>query len=197
MAAPGVRVKLTGTACVTHRDDRLLPCRVGVLPWTLPWASLGLTQGGEGGQACCCLRRHGLFSGSFLLPTRPSCGDGPGHLPNKGQRLEVSPASFLPARPEVLYLLASLPPWALVAGFSEPDPQIRRRWVVWLLSGEQEEEMFPPPLVRKPSQVLGSREEPCRPQEQGSVGRGAAASSWSGRPGWAGMFTREIKSCLF
>lgn len=34
MAAPGVRVKLTGTACVTHRDDRLLPCRVGVLPWT-------------------------------------------------------------------------------------------------------------------------------------------------------------------
>lgn len=67
MVAPGVRVKLTGTACVTHRDDRLLPCRASVLPWTLPWASLGLTQGEEGGQACCCRQRQ-----SFLRVLPPS-----------------------------------------------------------------------------------------------------------------------------
>lgn len=33
--------------------------------------------------------------------------------------------------------------------FSEPHPQIRTSWVVWLLPGEQEEEMVPPTLVLK------------------------------------------------
>lgn len=38
---------------------------------------------------------------------------------------------------------------ALVAGFSEGGPQIRRAWLEQLLPGEQEEETVPPPLVLK------------------------------------------------
>lgn len=50
MAGPGARVKLIGTACVTHRDDRLLPTRARVLLRPQPGANLGLAQEWEGGK---------------------------------------------------------------------------------------------------------------------------------------------------
>lgn len=99
------------------------------------WASLRNREGGKPAAL-----RGTVFAQGPYLPTIPRFGDGPRHLPNQGQRPEAS--HFLLAGSQVVFLLASLP---LLAGFSEPDPQIRRWWggVGWLLPGEQEERVVP------------------------------------------------------
>lgn len=68
MAGPGARVKLIGTACVTHRDDRLLPTRARVLPRPQPGGQPG-PRSGMGRWKACSHQEHPLCSGFLPPPT--------------------------------------------------------------------------------------------------------------------------------
>lgn len=163
MVGPAARVKLTGTACVSHKDDQLLPARAGVLPQPQLRAR-ALLRNGEGGEPAAI--RAILFAQGPYLPTIRCFGDSPSRLPNQGQGPEAS--HFLLAGSQVFFRLASPP---LLVGFSEPDSQIRSLGRgVWLLPGEQEE------------RIVGQGKATC-PRHWTASGRALLASgSWPTTP---------------
>lgn len=102
-------------------------------------------------------------------------------------RSEVSPASYVLARPE-----------ALSPGLMEPH--LRRTGVGWLPPGEQEEETVPPPLVPELEaggghlcKVRGSR---CRAVGRGSAAAGSASRLLLGKARLGRGASRGIKSVL-